>query len=123
MCMFASLRTYLRASIFVTVCVYLRVYMRVRVSAWLRACECVRMCKCVCLSVRAYACTCAFIGAFVDVCANQTCACGCAAHIGPTRACARVPACAYTCIICVNACYATFYHILYNMSLQISNIH
>ena len=25
--------------------IYLRVYMRVRVSAWLRACECVRMCK------------------------------------------------------------------------------
>ena len=56
----------------------MRVYMHV--SAWLRACECVRMCKRMCLSVRAYACTCVFIGAFVDVCANQTCACGCA-HI------------------------------------------
>ena len=68
MCMFASLRTYRRASIFVTVCVYiyLRVYMQVLVSAWLRACECVRMCKRMCLSVRAYACTCVFIGAFVD---------------------------------------------------------
>ena len=52
-----------------------RVYMRARVSAWLRACECVRMSKRMCLSVRAYACTCVFIGAFVDVCANQTCAC------------------------------------------------
>ena len=64
----------------------LRVYMHVRVSVWLRACECVRMCKRMCLSVRAYACTCVFMSAFVDVCAIKcvragvriyTCVCTC----------------------------------------------
>ena len=38
--------------------------------------------------------------------------------VSEVASCTRVPACA--CIICGNACYASFYH---NMSLEISNIH
>ena len=78
MCMFASLRTYLRASIYVTVCVY--IFARLHACVCLRAYECVRMCKRMCLSVRPYPCTCVFISAFVIMFANQMCACGCA-HI------------------------------------------
>ena len=44
-----------------------------------------------------------FMSAFVGVCANQICVRAGVRIIGPTRACARVPACACTCIICVNA--------------------
>ena len=54
--------------------------MYVREFAYVPACEH------ICHSMRAYACTCVFMSAFVDVCANQMCACGCA-H---TLACACV---------------------------------
>ena len=53
------------------------------------------------------ACACVFMSAFVGVCANQMCVCVQVCGYVRARGCARVPACACTCIICVNACYAS----------------
>ena len=104
-------------------------YMRIRASAWLRAWECVRMCEhmwlCVCVHVYmrtrvmhlcvhvcvrmcVHECVCG------RVCQSNVCVCVQVCGYVRARGCARVPACACTCIICVNACYASFYHLYYN---------
>ena len=102
MCTCTSLRAYVRAIMFVTVCVYIfarlhayacicmveRVgmcaYVRAYVVVCVRACVHACMCACICACMCAYACV--FMSAFVGVCANQMCVCvRMCGYVGPTR--------------------------------------
>ena len=70
---------------------------------------CAHLCVHLCVRMCVHECVC------TRVCQSNMCACGCA-HI---IAHGRVPAC--TCLICVNACYASFYHRIYKFYV-IANI-
>ena len=84
---------YVRASIFVTVCVYIFARLHACGCARGNVCVCASVCDCLCVHISVRACVRGhvFMSAFVGVCTNQICA-------GVrTRACARGPTCA--CII------------------------
>ena len=119
-CTRKSLRTYVRASMSVTVCVItfarLHAYACICIVARVGMCAycehvwlCVRVHVYMRARVRASvrACVHAHVCSLVRLCQSK---CFCAYGCADIRACARVPACACTCIICVNACYASFYH-------------